>query len=97
MSVEQAARYALSGEESAPSVPQESPEDKGAGELIRREREIAELVARGLTNCQIASQLFISERTVATHLGHIFKKLGVRSREQVVELFAEQERTQGSA
>jgi DNA-binding CsgD family transcriptional regulator len=34
---------------------------------------------------------------VATHLGRVFKKLGVRSREQVAELFADQERSQGSA
>ena len=38
------------------------------------------LVARGKTNRVIAAELFISEKTVATHIGHIFTKLGLNSR-----------------
>lgn len=51
--------------------------------LTKREREVAILAARELTNRQIASQLFISERTVATHVHKILEKLGLRSRTQI--------------
>lgn len=45
-----------------------------------REMEVLVLIAKGLTNKEIASELFISERTAAHHVGHIFDKLGVSSR-----------------
>jgi non-specific serine/threonine protein kinase len=51
--------------------------------LTRREREIARLIALGLTNRQIAEALTISERTAATHIAHIFEKLEMNSRAQV--------------
>jgi predicted ATPase/DNA-binding CsgD family transcriptional regulator/tetratricopeptide (TPR) repeat protein len=51
-----------------------------AGRLTSREREIAVLVADGLTNRQVAEKLFISRRTVDAHLEHIFGKLGITSR-----------------
>lgn len=51
--------------------------------LTRREREIAELVAQGLTNREIATKLFISERTAESHVEQIRGKLGFRSRTQV--------------
>jgi predicted ATPase/DNA-binding CsgD family transcriptional regulator len=51
--------------------------------LSRREREIAELVAEGLSNREIASHLVISKRTVDAHLDHIFSKLGLSSRVQL--------------
>lgn len=51
-----------------------------AGPLTRREREIADLVATGLTNQEIATRLFVSRRTVESHLSHIFPKLNVRTR-----------------
>ena len=50
------------------------------GQLTTREREIASLVAAGLSNRQIAERLFISRRTVDAHLEHIFGKLGITSR-----------------
>ena len=50
------------------------------GQLTAREREIAILVAAGLSNRQIAEKLFISRRTVDAHLEHIFGKLGITSR-----------------
>ena len=48
--------------------------------LSAREVEVLRLVARGKTNRVIAAELFISEKTVATHIGHIFTKLGLNSR-----------------
>ncbi len=48
--------------------------------LTRREREILVLMARGLTNQEIANKSFISEATARTHVGNIFGKLGVNNR-----------------
>lgn len=50
----------------------------------RRELEVVTLLARGLSNRDIAGQLFISEHTVRNHLGHVFAKLDVSSRTQAV-------------
>ncbi len=50
--------------------------------------EVAELVADGATNAQVAARLFISERTVESHLASIFNKLGVDTRLQVARWFA---------
>ena len=51
--------------------------------LTRRELEVAELVAQGMTSREIAQALFLGEKTVETHLRHIFGKLGVTSRASV--------------
>jgi DNA-binding NarL/FixJ family response regulator len=48
--------------------------------LTKQERRILELVANGARNSKIATELFISTKTVQTHLHHIFSKLGVSSR-----------------
>ena len=53
------------------------------GPLAKREVEVAQLVAEGLSNKQVAARLVISERTVATHVGHILDKLGFNSRAQI--------------
>jgi predicted ATPase/DNA-binding CsgD family transcriptional regulator len=54
-----------------------------AGELTRREQEIASLVASGLPNREIADRLFISRRTVDAHVNHIYAKLRISSRVQL--------------
>jgi DNA-binding CsgD family transcriptional regulator len=53
------------------------------GGLSPSELRVAELVAEGHTNREIASALFLGERTVASHLTHIYAKLGVRSRTEL--------------
>jgi non-specific serine/threonine protein kinase len=61
-----------------------------AAVLTKREREIAELVASGLSNREIAAQLFISKRTVDAHVEHIFGKLELSSRVQLTVLLQDQ-------
>ncbi len=56
--------------------------------LTRREREVAALVAQGLTNREIATRLFISERTAESHVEQIRGKLGFRSRVQIANWVA---------
>jgi DNA-binding NarL/FixJ family response regulator len=51
--------------------------------LTRREDEVAILVARGLTNRQVSTQLGISERTAGNHVARILRKLELRSRAQI--------------
>jgi DNA-binding CsgD family transcriptional regulator/tetratricopeptide (TPR) repeat protein len=55
----------------------------GAGPLTAREREIAELVALGRSNRDIASELVLSDRTVGNHVQHILTKLGFTNRSQI--------------
>jgi two-component system, NarL family, response regulator LiaR len=54
--------------------------------ITRRELEILELIAQGLSNREIAEKLFVSESTVKTHSSHVFDKLGARRRTQAVQL-----------
>ena len=53
-----------------------------ADQLTRREREVLELIAAGRSNKRIAFELGIAEKTVKTHVGHVFAKLGVTDRTQ---------------
>ena len=75
MTADQAIEYAL--RESEPE------QVSDAGGLSRRQREVAILVAAGLTNRQIAERLFIAERSAEGHVERIRNKLGVRSRTEV--------------
>lgn len=54
-----------------------------AGLLSAREQEVAQLVAAGHTNREIAAELYLSPRTVERHIANILAKLGYRSRVQV--------------
>jgi ATP/maltotriose-dependent transcriptional regulator MalT len=66
----------------------------GLDSLTAREREIADLVADRLTNPQIAEKLFLSKKTVESHIRNLFVKLGVSSRVEVARLI-ERDRRQG--
>ena len=61
------------------------------GQLTEREREIATAMARGLSNPEIAEQLFISLSTVKTHIGRVLEKLGAENRVQVAICIYESE------
>jgi DNA-binding CsgD family transcriptional regulator len=54
--------------------------------LTEAERQVVALAAQGLSNAEIASDLFLSRFTVETHLKHVFTKLGVRSRAELASL-----------
>jgi predicted ATPase/DNA-binding CsgD family transcriptional regulator len=71
-----------------PGVPRKQPDLPFTQRLTQRESEISQLIAGGLTNRQIAGLLFIAQRTVDTHVGHILAKLGCSNRTQVAALVA---------
>jgi non-specific serine/threonine protein kinase len=81
MGLEQAIEYALSEEETHRS------EQSSAGvqppNLTRREKEVAALVAQGMSNRQIAQELSISERTIENHVSKILRKLEFASRTEI--------------
>ncbi|MFI7341196.1 ATP-binding protein [Streptomyces sp. NPDC050085] len=73
----------------APDVPAQRP---GPAEgLTPRERQVAALVSRDLTNREIAAELVVSKRTVDSHVEHILTKLGFTSRSQIAALHGSQE------
>jgi len=91
MRLEQAIEYAL--ECASPTVSQAAGNDKLGRTVVAlttREREVAELIARGLTNRQIAATMVVTERTAETHVHNILNKLGVTSRAQIAVWATEQ-------
>jgi predicted ATPase/DNA-binding SARP family transcriptional activator/DNA-binding CsgD family transcriptional regulator len=91
MSLDEAAEYALEQGNAPPTAP--TPEEpimgEPAGNLSRREREVAVLVSRGLTNRQVSTELSISERTAGNHVARILRKLDLGSRTQIATWAAE--------
>ena len=77
----EAIAFAL-GESARPRPDADRP-GAGPGQLTRRERDVATLVAQGMSNSQIAAVLVISVRTVETHVQHIMDKLGCSTRAQI--------------
>jgi DNA-binding CsgD family transcriptional regulator len=89
LSRDAAARLAL-GEAGSPAVTASA--HRSAGVLGQREADFAELVAEGLSNKEIGGRLFISERTVESHVRSIMNKLGFNSRAQIAGWMAAPER-----
>jgi DNA-binding CsgD family transcriptional regulator len=54
---------------------------------------VAELAAEGLTNREVAQALFVSEKTVETHLGRVYRKLGIKSRHALPAALGERHTT----
>jgi DNA-binding CsgD family transcriptional regulator len=79
-----AAELRASGESLGPRVPVADER------LTAQELQVALIVAGGATNREAAAQLFLSPKTIEFHLGHIFRKLGLRSRTEVARHFARQ-------
>jgi DNA-binding CsgD family transcriptional regulator len=83
MSLAIAAEYDLMLTAPGPQQPQAAP---GLAKLSARERELVTLVAQGRTDAQIAAQLYISVRTVRSHLDRIRDKTGCRRRADLTRL-----------
>lgn len=88
LSLQQVVAYALREEGS--TEPRTGPEPAGLRMLTRREQQVAELLAQGMSNKQIAHNLIIAQRTAESHVESILTKLGFSSRAQVATWFIEQ-------
>lgn len=81
---------AIKHKQDLPHPPTEIHGTRPSGGLSKRELEVARLVTAGLSNKDIAKRLFLSERTVESHVNHSMSKLGVHSRSQVAAWVTEQ-------
>ena len=86
MTIDEAVAFAVEDKQPPASAAKAGPDL----ELTRRQLEIARLIAEDLTNRQIADRLFLSERTVETHITNMLNKLGLNSRVQLSRWLAEE-------
>jgi len=88
MTIDEGVAFAVADQQARrPAAPAVKPAPET--QLTRRQLEIAELIAADLTNRQIADRLFLSERTVETHITNMLNKLGLNSRVQLSRWLAE--------
>jgi len=87
MTMEDGAAFAVAAQQVPKSAPRAKPEPHAP--LTGRQLEIARLIADDLSNRQIAERLFLSERTVETHITNMLNKLGLNSRVQLSRWLAE--------
>jgi predicted ATPase/DNA-binding SARP family transcriptional activator/DNA-binding CsgD family transcriptional regulator/Flp pilus assembly protein TadD len=95
MTLERAVEYAVSEEEAEPQVsptPKRRPPAGAQPDLLTgREREVAAMVARGMSNRQISEELYLSERTIENHISKILRKLKRSSRAEIAAWATQQE------
>jgi DNA-binding NarL/FixJ family response regulator len=94
MSADEVAEYALSEEvlpsTESPSAGGEMNEPFTTDPLTGREREVSTLIAQGMSNRQVASDLYLSERTIENHVPNILRKLERTSRTEIAAWATEQ-------
>jgi ATP/maltotriose-dependent transcriptional regulator MalT len=87
MGMEEAVEYAFAKEEKTDPLATPAPEEPSTGQapvvLTHREKEVEAMVAQGMSNRQIAQELFLSERTIENHIANIKRKLGRASRTEI--------------
>ena len=64
-------------------LPQQPPQRRSVLDMTGRETEVAHLIERGMTNAEIATELFVTPKAVEYHLGNIYAKLGLKGRQQL--------------